>query len=199
MSVGSQLDTSGSTSHTLLQRVQQHDPIAWQRFSQLYTPLVYRWCVTNGLQSHDAADVVQEVFQAVFQGIARFQRHAAGQSFRGWLWTVTRNKVCDFFRRRQEQPAVSNQTLTFIEQAIDMPESISEPAERTLAELAHRALQLIQTDFEPRTWQAFLAVVVEGQSVQETATKLGLSTAAVYKAKSRVLNRLRQELDGLLE
>lgn len=194
-----QAEASSSTSQTLLERVQRHDPIAWRRFANLYTPLVFRWCTTNGLQVHDAADVVQEVFQAVFQGIARFQHHAAGQSLRGWLWTVTRNKVCDHFRRRRDEPAGVGGTVSYIDGVAEFPESDTEPAERVATELAHRALALIQTDFEPGTWQAFWCVTVDGLSVKETAERLGLSPAAVYKAKSRVLNRLRQELDGLLD
>lgn len=197
MTVDLQDHTSSSTSNSLLHRVKQQEPEAWRRFVTLYGPVVYRWCTTSGLQANDAADVVQDVFQAVFQGIAKFQRQENGQSLRGWLWTVTRNKVADHYRRRESDP-VLDQTLA---QQILAPEQPSEAdsSEKIGPELAHRALRLLQTDFEPTTWQAFWAVAVDGLTVAETATQLGLSPAAVYKAKSRVLNRLRVELDGLLE
>src|SRR5262245_12362275 len=90
-----------STSHTLLERVKQHDPEAWRRFVTLYGPVVYRWTQRQGLREHDVADVVQEVFQAVAEHIGRFQRRTAHDSLRGWLWTVTRNKIHDHFRRRK--------------------------------------------------------------------------------------------------
>jgi RNA polymerase sigma-70 factor (ECF subfamily) len=54
-------------------------------------------------------------------------------------------------------------------------------------------------EFQPATWQAFWGLTVEGKSGAEVAAELGLSVDAVYAAKSRVLRRLRQELDGLLE
>ena len=40
--------------------------------------------------------------------------------------------------------------------------------------------------------------MTSGKSVEQVAAELGLSVNAVYLAKSRVLRRLHQELDGLL-
>jgi RNA polymerase sigma-70 factor (ECF subfamily) len=192
---------SGSTSHTLLQRVQQHDPAAWNRFALLYGPPVFRWCRTAGLQETDAADVAQEVFRAVFQGIDRFERKTAGPSLRAWLYAITRNKIRDHFRRLKNEPAGGGGARAdeLIERLAAMPETDPAPADGYVAELAQRALSLIQTEFETTTWQAFWAMAVEGQSAADAAARLGLSTAAVFKAKSRVLNRLRRELDGLVD
>jgi RNA polymerase sigma-70 factor (ECF subfamily) len=191
-------NAEASTSPTLLMRVRQQDPSAWNRFAYLYTPLVFRWCATNGLQSHDAADVTQEVFHSVFQGIARFQRQSAGQSLRGWLWTITRNKICDHFRRRQNEPVAAGGSNPFHE-VVDVPELPAEPINDVASELTHRALALIQTDFEPSTWQAFWAMAVDGLTASEAGKAVGLSAASAYKAKSRVLHRLRHELDGMLD
>ncbi len=142
--------------------------------------------------------MIQEVFQGVFQGIARFERNKPGQSLRGWLWTITRNKISDHFRRQQQEPAGAGGVTEFFDQ-LPSPDDPDESPEAIASEIAHRALSLIQTDFEPKTWQAFWAVAVEGLSPAETAAQLQLTSAAVYKAKSRVLARLRLELDGLLD
>jgi RNA polymerase sigma-70 factor (ECF subfamily) len=197
----SQTEGSESTSRTLLHRVQQQEAAAWERFTRLYGPLVYRWCVSGGLKPHDSADVMQEVFQAVFQGVAKFQRQSAGQSLRGWLWTITRNKICDHFRKQANQPLADGGTAAYrqFDELAVLPEANAEPVAAHVAELSHRVLTLIQTEFAPSTWQAFWAMAVDGLSAAETATQLGLTTAAAFKAKSRVLNRLRTELDGLLE
>ena len=82
-----------SASHSLVRRAQQQDPDAWQRISELYVPLVYGWARQTGLQSSDAADVVQEVFRTVLAKIGDFHREAPESSFRGWLWVITRNQV----------------------------------------------------------------------------------------------------------
>jgi RNA polymerase sigma-70 factor (ECF subfamily) len=201
MSIGIHSEAGESTSRTLLERVRVRDPEAWQRFAALYGPFVYRWSVRYGLQPHDAADVTQEVFRTVAENLDRFQRRAPGDSLRGWLWTVTRNKIHDYHRRRRQEPSAAGGTAAHyqMQQVPDLPESTDDAPGSISAELAHRALRLMQSDFEPTTWQAFWKVVVDGRSTAEAAQELALSVAAVYKAKSRVLIRLRQELDGLLD
>lgn len=97
-------ESSSSTSASLLDRVRQLDPEAWDRLSRFYSPVVYRWCRHAGVQDNDAADVSQEVFRAVANGIGGFRREKPGDSFRGWLWTITRNKIRDHFRRLADRP-----------------------------------------------------------------------------------------------
>src|SRR5436190_17192126 len=125
MSLGVQAEASGSTSHSLLQRVQRHEPEAWRRFAALYGPVVYRWCTSFGLPAHDAADIAQEVFQAVFRHIGEFQSNRSKDSLRGWLYTVTRNKVRDHFRRCAEEPAAAGGTAAYREMQ-QVPEDLIE-------------------------------------------------------------------------
>src|SRR2546425_622239 len=96
---GSSSAAPQSTSSSLLERVKARDADGWRRLVRLYSPMVFDWCRQRGLQSEDAADVLQEVFQAVFQHVADFRRDRPGDSFRGWLWTITQNKLHDHFRR----------------------------------------------------------------------------------------------------
>ena len=58
---------------------------------------------------------------------------------------------------------------------------------------------LIRGEFEERTWQAFYRVTVEGQAAKDVAEDLGVTPSAVRLAKSRVLRRLREEMEGLEE
>ena len=46
---------------------------------------------------------------------------------------------------------------------------------------------------EPRTWQAFWRIAVDGCSVRETADDLRMSYAAVFAAHKRVRRMLRAE------
>lgn len=192
---------SQATSRSLLDGVRQHDPAAWRRFAALYGPIVYRWTQREGLQEHDAADVVQDVFRAVAENIQRFAHRSAGDSLRGWLWTIARNKIRDHYRRRHKEVAGAGGTAAqqLLQQQPGLPEEPDESPDGLSTELAHRALTLMQNEFEPSTWRAFWRTAVDGQSASDTARELKLTLAAVYKAKSRVLLRLRQELDGLLD
>jgi RNA polymerase sigma-70 factor (ECF subfamily) len=94
---------SGPTSLSLLARVQQNDPEAWRRFVRLYGGLVYGWARRLELQEADAADVMQDVFQAVYRSLPHYRPDGSG-TFRGWLWTITLNKTRDLVRTRRRQP-----------------------------------------------------------------------------------------------
>ena len=188
---------SGCTSSSLLERVKAREPGAWQRFAELYGPSIYRWCRQSRLQQADAADIAQEVFRTLVDKIAEFQRRGPG-SFRAWLHAITRNKVGDHLRRvRGHVQAQGGSDAQDQLQAIaESPDSASAPdlaVEDHL--LLHRALALVRSEFAERTWQAFWLVVVEQRSPAEAAEQLGMTLAAVYMAKSRVLCRLRQALD----
>ena len=94
----------GSTSRSLLERARVSDPAAWDRLVRLYAPLIAHWCKRWSLQDADSADIIQDVLQAVAAHIDDFRKERAGDTFRGWLRTITRNKVSDHFRRRGQEP-----------------------------------------------------------------------------------------------
>jgi RNA polymerase sigma-70 factor (ECF subfamily) len=190
-----------SISSTLLDQLRARRPEAWRRLVDLYGPVVYRWSRQLGVGSADAADVVQEVFSAVAVRVAQFRREKPGDSFGGWLRTIARNKVCDYFRRRQGRADAEGGTQAY-RRLLELAET---PDASTTAEalgpdsrFPQRLMDLVRVEFENRTWEVFQRIVVEGQSPAEVAAAMGLRLPAVYKAKSRVLRRLREELRDLL-
>jgi RNA polymerase sigma-70 factor, ECF subfamily len=188
--------SSTATSRSLLARARDHDPGAWERMVALYAPLVLHWCRRWGLPTTDAADVFQDVFQSVAAHLGGFRRDRDGDTFRGWLRAITRNKVNDYFRRREREPGAVGGSEARVLLA-QLPEPI--PADEDAAENAvlHRALDLVRGEFEPRTWQAFWRTAVEDLPAGDVAAELGMSAGAVRVAKSRVLHRLRAELGDL--
>jgi RNA polymerase sigma-70 factor (ECF subfamily) len=187
-----------STSLTLLERVRSRDEAAWHSLMRLYGPLVERWCDHWGLRGADVDDVRQEVFQAVAAGLDNFRRETTGGTFRGWLRVITRNKLIDYSRRRQKQPQGQGGTDANRQlQQVAEPE-LPEDSQEDLGSLYRRALALVRSEFEDRTWEAFWRAAVEGQAPALIAADLGVTPAAVRKAKSRVLLRLRQEIGDLI-
>ena len=197
------LEDTLPTSVSLVQRVQQHDSLAWERLVEIYTPLVYTWCRGRRLSQHDSADVMQEVFRAVHRNIGNFRRERKGDSFRGWLWTITRNKIRDHFRALAARPNPAGGTdaqLRFAELPEEEPDTdLSLAAADGRSSPFYGAMQLVQAEFEDRTWQAFWRATVEEQATADIAADLGMSVNAVRLAKSRVLRRLRKELEGLVD
>jgi RNA polymerase sigma-70 factor (ECF subfamily) len=103
-------DANPSVGSTLLVRLRAGQIDAWERLARLYGPTVYVWCRRAGVPEADAADVSQEVLAAVARHLADFRRERPGDSFRGWLWTITRNKVRDHWRHHMDQVKASGGT-----------------------------------------------------------------------------------------
>jgi RNA polymerase sigma-70 factor (ECF subfamily) len=188
---------SGTCSR-LLAGLKARDPDAWRQLAALYGPLVFRWCSRQGLQTRDAEDVVQEVFLVVLNRVSDFRHDRPGDTFRGWLWEITRNKLGDWMQRQRTQEHAAGGTDAhnrLLQAPAEEPPALPDaPDEADAAALYQRALDLIRPEFEERTWQAFWRTAVGGQVPADVAAELGLSRNAVYIARSRILHRLREVL-----
>lgn len=185
-----------TTSPSLLERLRRpDDQQAWEQFTRLYTPLLLDWARGRGLQEHDAADLVQDVLTTLIQQLPSFT-YDPEKSFRGWLRTILLNK----WRNRCRIPPARHLDRYAIETRVAESDDAKLFAEAEYRQhLVRRILELIQTDFQPKTWRAFWECQVAGRAATEVAAELGMSISAVYVAKCRVLNRLREELRGLLD
>jgi RNA polymerase sigma-70 factor (ECF subfamily) len=186
-----------TTSYSLLERLRRPDVdgVAWDRFVALYTPLLHRWARNWGLQPADAGDVVQDVLLVLLRKLPSYQQ-APHRRFRSWLWGVTRNRVRAFRRRRFPTPLGDDPGAD----ELAAPDRLAEhEAAEELALLTRRAAELLQSDFQPATWKAFWETAVVGRSGSEVAAELGLTVGAVYAARFRVQQRIREELAGFLD
>jgi RNA polymerase sigma-70 factor, ECF subfamily len=186
-----------TTPVSLLERLcRPADREAWDQFVDLYTPLLYHWARHRAkLSAQEAADLVQDVFLLLMQKLPKF-RYDPHRTFRGWLRTVLLNKWKQNVRRRP-LPTVAG-VAALADVADPEPTSVLEDDEYRHY-VARRALQMMQAMFKPPTWKACWECVVNGRTVVEVANELGMTPNAVCLAKARVLRRLRQELQGLLD
>ena len=61
------------------------------------------------------------------------------------------------------------------------------------------AAEQVRGDFTDSTWQAFWQTAVEGKTGPQVARALGMSVAAVYLAKGRVMTRLKEIIRETLD
>jgi RNA polymerase sigma-70 factor (ECF subfamily) len=186
------------TRPSLLIRIRdQGDQEAWRQFVDLYAPLIYGLARRRGLQDADAADLTQDVFRTLAQ--RQIDYRAERGSFRGWLYTVARNRINDFLdgRRRREQGSGDTSAM----QALNEQPARDDEAECWDREyeqrMFHCAAEQVRGEFAETTWQAFWRVAVEGESPEDVARALQMSVGSVYVAKSRVLTRLRREIQEI--
>jgi RNA polymerase sigma-70 factor (ECF subfamily) len=190
-----------ATSASLLMRIRDRgDHAAWSRFVEVYRPLIHGFARKHGLQEADAADLTQEVLRAVARSVGRLDYDPRRGTFRGWLFTVVRNELRDFLGRRRRQ--VQGSGDTGVQQALnEQPAPGGGPEEEWDRAYERRlftwAAEQVRAGVQGSTWQAFWQTAVEGKSGQEVAKALGMSVAAVYLAKSRVMARLKEQIRQL--
>jgi RNA polymerase sigma-70 factor (ECF subfamily) len=190
-----------STRVSLLVRLRDPgDRAAWAQFVELYGSLVYGFVRQRGLQDADAADLTQEVFQAVAQVLGRWEYDRRRGTFRGWLYAITRNRLARFLHRRNSQPQGSGDTSAN-QRLGEEPDPGAEPDEGWEEEYRKHAFRLACERVRPAvaaaTWEAFWRTAVEGQGASDVAAALGMSVGAVYVAKSRVMTRLAEEIRSM--
>ena len=193
----------GTTSLTLISRLQQDDPIAWERFVHLYGPVVRFWIRQYGIRQAHEADVFQEVFVAVRQQIPKFVCAQRRGSTRRWLKMIVRGKSADHFRGQGRIPVASGGTtaLRLLAEVADAAESESSasdvdtwpPDEKAL--LVRQIVGMIREEFSDRVWQSFWRTEIDNLNASEAATELGISAVAVRTNKSRVRRRVREALE----
>ena len=198
---------------SLIDGVRSSDVESWRRMVDLYSPLVYFWITRQAVPKQDIRDIFQDVFFSVAKSIHQFQPRQNG-SFRGWLRTVTRSKVNDYFRGqiRHPKPFGGTEAKHFFDQLPGNEETTTnsshnrqlgtseqdfEHMEKVIHDqLLRKALTGIRDSIHDQTWRAFWMVAVEGRATSEVAESLSMQPGAVRVAKSRVLKRLREYLGG---
>jgi RNA polymerase sigma-70 factor, ECF subfamily len=168
----------------------------WERFVELYSPLLEHWARRLS-PPEDAADLVQDVLILVMQ---KLQSFAGGgdRSFLAWLRTVMRNRWRDLARRAAARPCATDSAAVEASEAVGQEKVIDEFAETESRKLlVRRALQIMQCDFEPATWKACWESVAADRPAADVAAELGVSVDVVYAASYRVIRRLRAELAGM--
>jgi RNA polymerase sigma-70 factor (ECF subfamily) len=189
------------TRQSLLLRARDGDEGAWEDLADLYRPLIVGWLRHQGVPANEVDDLVQDILLTVVQSLPSFSHSGRAGAFRAWLRTITRNRTCDFWRGHARQAhAAGGPDADVLAQLEDPDSELNRQWDEEHDRYVLRCLlDLMAEEFEPATMQAFRRVALEGADSAAVARELSLSIGAVYAAKSRVLQRLRQEAEGLLD
>ena len=189
------MNSSPPTRPSLLIRIRDHaDRESWAEFVEVYAPLVYGFVRRQGLQDADSADLTQDVLRSVAGAISRLDYDPRKGSFRGWLFTIVRNRLRNELKRRQRREQGSGDSAiaaVIADQPADddWEEQWNHDHEQRLFAWAAKR---VQAEVESKTWQAFQYTTIEGRAAKEVAEELTMTVAAVYLAKSRVMTKLRE-------
>ena len=190
------------TRQSLLLRAQTGEENAWKDLTDLYRPLIIGWLNRQGVPARDLEDLSQDILLTVVKHLPTFQHSGRRGAFRSWLRTIVCSRTTDYWRAidASTQASGGSGATAALQQLADPDSSLNrqwdEEHDRYVLDCL---LDLVEEEFEPATLQAFRRLALDGASGAEAAQELGLSVAAVYVAKSHVLQRIRQEAEGLID
>jgi RNA polymerase sigma-70 factor, ECF subfamily len=189
-----------STSQSLLDSLRVGpQSLAWQRWHAIYEPLIHAWMSKHRFIPTDRDDVTQNVMIVVVQKLNRFEHNGQKGAFRKWLKSITINCLRDYWKKLDKHPQQAAVQQSLDEWAADQSTMSQNWEEEHDRHVVQKLLALLEPEFTTETWQAFQKVVVQGRTAEQVAKELSITKNAVYIAKSRVLTRLRQEAQGLVD
>lgn len=188
----SQWPTTQSDLMELLRGEEGRDEEGWARFFRSYQPLILNYARSLGLQHADAEAVVSTVLLRML----RFVYDPEKGRFRDWLGVVIRNEVRSVLARAGAPVQFGPDVPTEPESADADPDWDRAFQDRVL----ELAMGRVSQEFRPEDWAAFRRTAIEGRPCAEVARELfGGNTGRVYKARHRVVTRLREEVARLSE
>jgi RNA polymerase sigma factor (sigma-70 family) len=193
------------TRQSLLERLKRwDDQESWRDFFNLYWGILYTTAVKSGLNDSEAQDVVQDTIIKVVKKIGQFRYDPAVDSFKGWLFYLTRKRIALEYRkraRRERLPSTSDTSISNVE-----IEEIADPAgidldavweEEWARTVWNAALSQIKKQVAAKQFQMFDLYVLKEKPAPEVSKALGVTIAQVYLAKHRISTLLKKELERL--
>lgn len=177
------------------------DREAWDQFVIIYRPVIYRMARRRGMQDADAQDLVQAVLMRVAGAIQGWEKSSPETKFRHWLRRVARNAIATAFSRQPKDVGVGGSEMLDLlaEQPATAADIERELLKESMREKYLRAALVVKADVDLESWRAFELTVVNGQPSEEVAKLLGKSMGAIYAARSRIMRRLREQVQRLQE
>jgi RNA polymerase sigma-70 factor, ECF subfamily len=192
----------GVTRKSLLIRAQTGDEASWKDLADLYGPFLANWLRQQNLPEHDRDDLTQEILVSVVKSLPSFQHPGHPGAFRSWLRTIAANRLSDYWRSRASRPPLTggSSVTEILSEVVDPESALNRQWDEEHDRYVLRCLfDLVEQEFEPVTFRAFRRLTLDDATGAEVAAELGMSVGAVYVAKSRVLQRIREEAAGLID
>jgi RNA polymerase sigma-70 factor (ECF subfamily) len=170
------------------------DSAAWDEFHKLYSPLLYRYARGHGLSREDSEDVRAQCLEVITRKIGGFDYDKERGGFKNWLYRIANGKVIDLLRKHREKIADTRDL-----QALADPGPAPDEAWEQHWKNQHLkyCVEQVRGSVSERNYQAFHLLLFDDCPVEEVCARLGMNANQVYKAKSRVLKRVRKILSEL--
>ena len=175
------------------------DQSAWWAFVEIYEPFLKHLALRQGVPASHVGDVTQQILMAIAGSVDRWKDDGAGASFRRWVSRVARNVVIKFMARQRRivQGQGGSDAMTQLGELPAIEDSILD--QQYQHELIVWAAGQVRGEFAATSWQAFWATMIDGQAVADVAEEIGVSPGSIYMSRSRIIRRIRQKIDEVMQ
>lgn len=178
----------------LVQRALARDPNAFRTIMTTYNQRLYRVARSILRNDSEAEDAVQEAYVSAFTHLASYRGEA---SLATWLSRIVMNEALG--RLRSRRPSVPFDTFHAKgseAEIIQFPHTARSDPERTMAQRELLSLVEQATDKLPEVYRiVFVARVIEGMSVEDTAELIGIRPETVKTRLHRARRLVREQLE----
>lgn len=176
---------ANSIEDPLIHQARQGDQDAFTRLYDIYVKRIYRHIFYRVPHVVDVEDLTQEVFIRAWRSIRRYK--PTERPFLAWLYTITRNLIIDYYRKKGKEHLVPLDEL-----AAKYLEQQSSEIDATLGlEYVQQLIARLSGDQQ----QVLMLRFVEGFSYEDVAAAIGKSQGAVRVIQMRALRRIRDILE----
>jgi len=165
---------------------------------EIYGPLIPRFALSRGSHRDAAPDIIQEVLRSVARAMQGSEYDPSKGTFRDWLFTAIRREIGRVAKKAKRSPASAN-TINpnlLLDQLPDEREAQDWDVDYK-RHLVHWAIKRVGHEFGKNGWESFVATAIHGRTPEVIAKKLGVTTRAVYIAKSRVMKRFIEKVHSV--
>ena len=199
---------SYKTNPSLIERIKQEsDAKGWERFFDIYSPLLLRYSYSLGLNYGEAEDLVQETVISVSKTIKNFQYDPSKCSFKSWLFMIVKRRLIDlrraqWCRMHQKHYSLNKETLDNQELPIEDKDQASPDQqlwEKEFEEfIRERVFNLLKKKFKIEYLQIFDLAINKEWSTPEIAKYLQISKPRIYLILHRMRKVLNKERNSIL-
>jgi len=174
------------------------DDTAFRRLVERHSRAVFQLAFRMTGSEPDAEDVVQDTFLKAYRELKRFESRS---SFGTWLHRIAVNCSYDLLRKRPRQQAEALDAegedggpVVVLEAA-----EVNRPDRLAYSEEVQRRIRMAMNQLSPAERSAFVLRHLEGRSIEEIGSVLGLQVSATKHSIFRAVQKMRRALTPLMD
>lgn len=172
------------------------DDAAFRRLVERHSRGIFQVAFRMTGNEPDAEDVVQDTFLKAYRELKRFESRS---SFATWLHRIAVNCSYDLLRRRPRHKAEPLETDDEKGPAVTLEaEGVTRPDRLAFSAEVERRVRTAMDELTPAERSAFVLRHLEGRSIDEIGSMLGLQVSATKHSIFRAVQKMRRALTPLM-